>query len=152
IVDSLHAQRIVCYGNCAGVFAALDYGLEIRADAVLCMSGRTNLTPEANRHTTFEPIARALKSQFPDACLDSREIYSRAQNPPRVCIVYGKNCWDDRMQAEEMRTLPCVTAYGIDSAEHNLITALIASGAYEGLLDWLVRSAEKNSPEFRLSA
>jgi hypothetical protein len=111
-IDSLHAQRIVCYGNCAGVFAALDYGLELGADAVLCMSGRTNLTPQANSHTTFEPIARGLKSQFPDACLDIREIYSRAQNPPRVCIVYGKNCWDDRMQAEEMSALPCVTVYG----------------------------------------
>jgi hypothetical protein len=146
IVASLHAQRIVCYGNCAGLFAALDYGLELGADAVLGMSGRTNLTPESNMHTTYEPTALALKSQFPDACLDMREAYSQAEKPPRVCIVYGKNFWDDRIQAEEMNTLPCVTAFGLeDCAEHNLITEVIPRGEFEGLLDWLIRPPEKNS-------
>jgi hypothetical protein len=146
IIDSLHGQRIVCYGNCAGAFGALDYGLELGADAVLCMSGHTNLTPDSNIHTTYERTALALKAQFPDACLDMREAYSRAANPPRVCMVYGKDFWDDRIQAEEMNTLSCVTAYGLeDCAEHNLITEVIPRGEYEGLLDWLIRPPEENS-------
>jgi hypothetical protein len=139
IIASLHARRVLCYGNCAGVFASLDYGLGLQADAVLCVSGRTNLTPDANMHTPYEPTALALKAQFPDACLDMLEAYSRAAKPPRVCIVYGKSFWDDRIQAEDMETLSCVTAYGLDGcAEHNLIGALISRGEFEELLDWLI--------------
>jgi hypothetical protein len=90
-------------------------------------------------YTPYEPTARALKAQFPDTCLDMREVYLRAAEPPRVYIVYGKSFWDDRIQAEEMETLSCVTAYGlVDCAEHNLITTLISRGEYDGLLDWLM--------------
>jgi hypothetical protein len=148
IITSLHGRRIVCYGHCAGVFAALRYGLELGADALLCTAGPTNLTPEFNARTPFETRARALKSQVPDACLDMREMYSSAANPPRVCIVYGKDFRDDCIQAEHMSTLSCVTLYGIDDcALHtSLTTEVILRGEFEGLLNWLVRPQEENSP------
>jgi hypothetical protein len=146
IITSLHGQRIICYGNSGGIFGALDYGLELGAEKVLCMAGPTNLVPASNIHTTYKAKALALKSQFPNACLDMRAAYSRAVNPPSVCIVYGNNSWDDRIQAERMSTLSCVTLYGIkDSGAHNVIIDVIRRGEYEDFLDWLVRPPEENS-------
>jgi hypothetical protein len=143
IITSLNGRRIVCFGNCGGVFGALDYGLDLGVDAVLCMSGHTNLMPDSNIPARSAAKALALNVQFPDACLDMRELYSRAENPPRVCIAYGKNFWDDRIQAEHMSTLSCVTPYALeDCAEHNLIVELISRGEFQGLLDWLIRSPE----------
>lgn len=143
IITSLHGRRIVCYGNSGGVFAALDFGLELGADAVLCMAGPTNLSSEFNIHTSRETKSFALQSQFPNAHLDLRDAYSAIARPPRVCIVYGRNSWDDRFQAENMGGLSCVTLCGIENcANHNVITEVIIRGKYDGLLDWLVRKSE----------
>src|SRR5438128_681288 len=57
-------RRVVCIGNSAGGFAALDYGLALGADAVLCIAGQTNLTPDFNVRTVYEKKTLALKSQF----------------------------------------------------------------------------------------
>jgi hypothetical protein len=147
MISSLHGRRIVCYGNSGGVFAALDYGLELGAEKVLCMSGATSLSPASNIHTRYRARALTLKTQFPDLCLDMREAYSRAANPPRVCIVYGKDCWDDRIQAELMSTLSCVTLYGLENCgEHNVITEVIPRGEYENLLNWLIHPPGQNLP------
>jgi hypothetical protein len=125
VIASLHGRRIVCYGNCAGAFAALDYGLELGANAVLCMGGL------------------GLESRAWDALY---EAYSRAASPPRVCIVYGEHQWDDRIQAEQMSTLSCVTTHALENcAERNLIVEVILRGDYEGFLNWLVRPPGRNS-------
>ena len=64
IVDQLGGRRILCYGNSAGGFGALDYGLALGADAILCMAGATNLDPDANRFTRSATTARRLRSAF----------------------------------------------------------------------------------------
>jgi len=51
IVASLGGKRIACYGSSSGGFAALHYGLDLQAQAVACLSGPTNLSPEFNAHT-----------------------------------------------------------------------------------------------------
>jgi hypothetical protein len=146
IIASLHGQRIVCFGQSSGTFAALDYGLELGADAILCMAGPTNLSVEFNIHTRREMKSIALTSQFPDARFDMREVYSAVARPPRVCIVYGKNNWDDRDQTEHMEELSCVTLCGIENcSEHNVIMDAIMREMFEGLLDWLVREPEGTS-------
>ena len=86
----------------------------------------------------------AVQSRFRDARLDMLEAYSNAARPPRVCLVYGQNNWDDRIQAEHMAGLSSVTFCAIENCEeHNVIVEAIIRGDFDGLLDWLVRAAEE---------
>lgn len=139
IIASLGAARIACYGGSGGVFAALQYGLELEADAVLCLSGTVNLCPEFNAYSIYEKSANKLRADLPDAELDLRRLYAAAPHPPRVRMIYGADFWDDRIQAEYMGTLPCVTLQAVDNfGEHNVIVELIRRGQFGTALHWLV--------------
>jgi hypothetical protein len=138
IVASLGGRRVVCYGNSAGVFGALRYGLDLDADAVACVGGSINLTPEFNSYLTSEALAQQLAAEFPGAALDPRQWYAAAAAPPQVRIVYGGDYWNDRLHAEYMGSLPCVTLQPLEGFNgHNAITELIARKRFDDLLRWL---------------
>jgi hypothetical protein len=139
VVASLGARRILCHGNSGGVLAALHYGLDLGAEAVLCLSGVTNISAKFNAYLhSAETVAR-LNRVLPNAALDLRLAYETAKHPPQARIVYAKNNWDDRLHAEHMGGLPTVTLQAVpDTASHNVVMDLILRGEYQGLLDWLV--------------
>ena len=71
--------------------------------------------------------------------LDMRRLYAEAPSPPRVRIVFGADYWEDRVQAEHMGDLPCVTLQPLDRFDrHNAITELIIRGQFKELLDWFL--------------
>ncbi|NOT28713.1 MAG: hypothetical protein HOP16_21735 [Acidobacteria bacterium] len=138
-IERLHGRRVCCYGNSGGVYAALHYGLELGAQAVLCMAGKTNRTREFSAFSPSEHRAARLQQEHPDVQLDARRLYEHAPNPPRVRIVYGDGNWSDRRHAEHMAALKCVTLRPIeDYAGHRAALELITRGEYQQLLDWLV--------------
>jgi hypothetical protein len=139
IVASLGAQRMLCYGNSGGVFAALHYGLDLESEAVLCLSGVTNVNLEFNaRLRSIDSVAR-LNRALPRVTIDLERGYRTAKRPPRARIVYAEHNWDDRLHAEHMGGLPTVTLQAVSgTASHNVIADLIYRGEYEGVLDWLV--------------
>jgi acyl carrier protein len=139
LVRSLGAQRILCYGNSGGVFAALQYGLELGADRVLAISGMTNLSVEFNAHLRHARSTSRLDKVFPDAPKDLRQQYSAAERTPRVLLSYGEHNWDDRLHAEHLRGVPGVTLRPIDDfASHNPTMELVRRRQFQDLLDWLV--------------
>jgi len=140
IIASIGARRIVCYGTSAGMFGALNYGLELEAEAVLGMSGATNLTTKFAASSPWEKYGKY--AERPNAALDMRPLYASADRPPRVKLVYGQDNWDDRIQAEHMRGLSCVQLYPLEfCGEHNSIIEAILRGQFEDLLHWLVSPA-----------
>ena len=140
IVSSLGGQRIVCYGNSGGVFPALHYGLDLDAEAVLCLGGHTNISLEFNSHLRSANFMARLNRQLPDVSVDLHRAYFIAKRPPRARIVYAEHNWDDRLHAEYMSDLPTVTLQAVTGAAHNVIGNLIDRGEYERLLEWLVTS------------
>jgi hypothetical protein len=119
----------------------LHYGLDLKSQAVLCLSGITNISTRFNEHLHAAGTIAYLNREFPHPRADLRQAYSTAEQPPRVRIVYAKNNWDDRLHAEYMGGLPTVTLQAVpDTAGHNVITDLIQRGEYQGLLDWLAFS------------
>ncbi len=135
IVDQLGGRRILCYGNSAGGFGALDYGLALGADAILCMAGATNLDPDANRFTRSATTARRLRSAFPDATLDLRLSYAAATRPPRTQMVFGEHNWDDRLQAEHLDGLTGVSLHPVDNfAGHAAFVGSLHRNTFDGLL------------------
>jgi hypothetical protein len=141
IAASVGGQRILCYGNSGGVFAALHYGLDLESEAVLCLSGITNLGTEFNSRLRSAASIAQLNRALPSQIVDLRRAYRAAKRPPRARVVYAVNNWDDRLHAEHMGDLPTVTLQAVpDTGSHNVIADLIYRGEYEGVLDWLVSS------------
>jgi hypothetical protein len=140
LVASLGATRIVCYGNSAGGFAALHYGLDLGAESVLAMNGPTNLDVGFNTHLRMYRTAKRVGEEVPDAVTNLRSAYEAAADPPRALLVYGNGQWDDRLQAEDMAGLPTVTLCPMEKVkEHNTAMQAILRDQFQDLLDWLVR-------------
>jgi hypothetical protein len=140
IVSSLGGRRIICYGNSGGSFPALHYGLDLGSEAVLCLSGVMNISPEFNSRLSSANLAARLNRQLPDVSVDLQRAYRIAKRPPRARIVYGECNWDDRLHAEYMSGLPTVTLQAVPDTAHNVVVHLIRRGQYEVLLEWLVTS------------
>jgi hypothetical protein len=141
IVASIGGQRTLCYGNSGGVFAALHYGLDLPAKAVLCLSGITNVSTEFNSRLRSADSIDRLSSELPRGAVDLHRAYRASKRPPRARIVYAEHNWDDRLHAEHMADLPTVKLHAVaDTASHNVIADLIYRGEYEDVLDWLVSS------------
>jgi len=139
ITASLGARRVVCWGSSAGVFGALHYGLGLEADAILCLGGIVNMTPEFNAYSVYERSAIKLQAELPDTVLDVRPLYQAAACPPRVRMICGAEYWNDRIHAEYMAMLSCVTLQVVENfGEHNVIVELIRRGQFEAALHWLV--------------
>jgi hypothetical protein len=141
IAGSVGGRRILCYGNSGGVFAALHYGLDLESQAVLCLSGITNLSNEFNSRLRSAGSIAQLNRALPGQIVDLQRAYRAAKRPPRARIVYSEDNWDDRLHADHMGDLPTVTLQAVpDTASHNVIADLIYRGKYEDVLDWLVSS------------
>jgi hypothetical protein len=141
---SIGARRIICLGNSGGTFAALKYGLELEAEAVVGFAGPTNLAPEFTEHLRPIPLALTKKAAnlLPAAEIDLRKVYADAESPPRVALRYGANNWDDRIQAEHLRGFPKVSLLPIPGLQsHNVLVELIRRDQLQPLLDWLVSPA-----------
>jgi len=141
IAASVGGQRILCYGNSGGVFAALHYGLDLESDAVLCLSGITNLATEFNSRLRSAGSVAELNRKLPHNLIDLQHAYRAAKRPPRVRIIFAEHNWDDRLHAEYMAELPTVTLQAVPgTSSHNVIADLIYRGEYEDVLDGLVSS------------
>jgi hypothetical protein len=141
IAASVGGRRSLCYGNSGGVFAALHYGLDLECEAVLCLSGVTNLTTEFNCRLRSAGSVAQLNRELPGQVIDLQQAYRAAKRPPRARIIYAEHNWDDRLHAEYMGDLPTVALQAVPgTSSHNVIADLIYRGEYEDVLDWLVSS------------
>jgi hypothetical protein len=136
LVRDLGARRIVCYGNSAGGYGALRYGIDLAADAVICMGGLANLSVPFNRHLHYANTALRAEATFPGAQLDLRELYRSAESPPRAWLAYGERNWDDRIHSEHMAGLDGVTLEPVAGYKgHNSALELIRAGRFDDLLE-----------------
>jgi hypothetical protein len=143
LIASLGARRVVCFGNSSGGFAALQYGLDLGAEAVLAYAGFTNLASEfIAHHRSGDAVAACLKHASADDCLDLRAVYSTAKAPPRTRIVFGENNWDDRVHAEHLSGLPTVMLDPLPEFNgHDALIEAICRDLFPGHLDWLAGMA-----------
>ncbi len=137
ILASLAPKRIACFGTSSGVFPALQYGLDLEADAVLALAGTTNLTASFNQHLRRVVDADRIQRAFPDAELDLRPLYERAKRPPATLYVYGAGNWDDVIHSERMFGLPSASFLKLDDFDnHNVTPELIRIGLFTRMLEW----------------
>lgn len=131
IAEDLGAEHILCFGNSLGGYAAMRFGLDLGAQAVLSFAGPTNLsgaflTPEFRKR--FE-ITEGY---------DLRPLYEGAQRPPRVHLVYGDACADDKRQALNFAGLPTVTLAAASGwNDHNVFLYTMQQRTFADHLAWL---------------
>jgi amino acid adenylation domain-containing protein len=139
IVSEIGGRRVLCYGNSAGSFAALDYGEALGAEAVLAVAGPTNLRPEFNAHLRWMRPAERIQAMVPGAGADMRDVYAAGTRAARVRIAYGEHDWDDRLQAENLTGLPRIELKPVAGyLGHNIAMELIRRGGFGEFLEWLV--------------
>ncbi len=140
IANSLGARRVACYGNSGGAFAALLYGLELGAQAVLALSGVVNLSRDFNRHLRQTVNLTRLWKELPNDPVDLRRLFAAAELPPRARLVYAEYNWDDRLHAEYLVGLPTVSLRVVERHDgHNTVMELIKRRELDAELGWLLR-------------
>ena len=137
--DDLGASSIHCLGNSAGVFGAMQMGLDLEAQSVLCLAGTTGFTSR-KRGSAFRRVATDLPrwSGFDPAMLDLRYRYESSAAYPRVRHVYGAAHEVDREEAERLAGLEGVELEPLpDWTEHLVIDALIELEEFVPALRWM---------------
>ena len=131
------SRRTICVGTSSGAVAAMQYGLDLGAESVVVFAGPLNFSQEFNLYLRSAWLASRLRRTVPAALVDLRRAYANAPASPRALLVYGDNCWDDRLHAEYMSGLPGVRLLPVqDNREHNIIAEVIARGWFDRVVDW----------------
>lgn len=146
LARSLDATDIYCLGNSIGGYAALRYGLELEAEAVLAFSAATKLDPVLAAAIGVSDLQRYFDE---DASLgaDLKQLYAEATNRPRVILAYGELHANDASQAQHFADLPDVTLHPVPGYDrHEVVSQLIATGMFPGLVEGLLRIQPVGEP------
>ena len=136
IAGKAKAKKLYVIGISAGGFAALKYGLDLSADAILSLSPRTELSYMQQREKSANRLRRL---RIPTDALDLLPVYDQAPRRPRTTIVYGAKNEIDTTQAERLAHLPEIHLMPLPGvAAHNIMTHLLAGGQFDRYLQQLL--------------
>ena len=123
-------ERCLCYGNSTGAYAALLYGLELGAAAVLALN-TIAVFPE-DHMIRLRPVAGSHWKGHPP---DLASLYAAAPRRPRAHLVFSANNGADLASAATMASSEGVTIEAIPDHEgHDAQVALVARGHFLPLL------------------
>lgn len=136
IIRELGASTVHTMGNSGGVFGAVQVGLDLGAQSVLCLAGNTGLTPRLRSRVAAE----LPKSEtFDPALLDLRYRYESSTAYPRMRHIYGDAHKVDRVEAERFKGLEGVELLPLAGwTEHLVIDALIGKDEFVPTLEWML--------------
>lgn len=127
IAASLGATQIYCAGPSFGGYAALRFGLELGAKAVLGFGAITDPRRHKLDHFQRQFLERIRRDQ-PDLVIDAAELYLNAEVRPLVTLIYGAEHKVDVTDAQRMRHVPGVTLMPIAGyGDHSIMRWLIAN-------------------------
>ena len=141
LIRDLGARSVHCMGNSAGVFGALQMGLDLGAESVLCLAGMTSVTPSKIQEAREK--SKRKRVAIDPAMLDASSRFASASAHPRVRIIYGNDNEEDRREAERLAGLDGVELLPLTNWRHHLvIDALIESGEFEANLNWMLAAED----------
>ncbi len=127
IAASLGATQIYCAGTSFGGYAALRFGLELGAKAVLGFGAITDPRRQKLDHFQRQLLERIRREQ-PDLVIDAAELYLNAEVRPLVTLIYGAEHKVDVTDAQRMRHVPGVTLMPIAGyGDHSIMRWSIAN-------------------------
>ena len=137
-----NTQRILCMGTSAGGYAAIRYGLDLGADAVLGFGTPTNLTEKFTKNDgRGKAIIKRLNKTVPDMAIDLYPMIASAKNPPRITLWYGAEMPQDKMHAENLRDLDTVELNAVTGCDHHsILNKLLKDERAQSIFDELLSS------------
>ncbi len=144
IARELGVRRILSLGLSNSGYAALRYGLDLKAEAAIAFSPTTFVPPQR-----LEPSAVELRKRGV-ADITARELAEldlaprivEAGGATRLRIVFAEQNPADRLQAEHVEGLPGVTLERLPAASHNALYTSVMSGRFPAQLGWLTGEDE----------
>lgn len=137
LIGSLGHPTVYCLGNSGGAYAALRYGHDLGASAVLGFSTSTDVSSLLPR--LGHPLVSDYRRLTPDLSVDLKELYASSATPPRVTLVYGDQHAADAASSIRMGDLPTVTLVPIAGYDrHDVISQTIAVGLFPSLIEQLL--------------
>ena len=125
--EALGAGRMVCYGNSAGGYAALRYGLDLQAARILAFGPIT---------TSSDAVGEQLATRLGvTSGPDLRPLYEGAERRPRVRVVYGADHSRDAVQALHLAGIDDVILEAVPAwSGHDTFMNMIEQDRLPGLL------------------
>lgn len=124
------AERCLCYGNSTGAYAALLYGLELGAAAVLALN-TIAVFPE-DRMVLHRSVVGMRRHDHPP---DLASLYAAASFHPRAHLVFSADNSADLSSAATMSGFDGVTVEAVpDHDGHDAQVALVARGRFLSML------------------
>lgn len=139
VIDGIGGiERVTTIGSSAGGTGAINFGLALPADRILCFSTPTTIVQpfldDIKDHRGQLVLARLNKLVPPDL-LDPRPRIKAQARPVRIDLIYGQEHSLDCGHAQRLRGHPGVNHYGLDGfGGHASLNEVILRGA---LLDTL---------------
>ena len=135
-------KKLLCIGGSAGGYAAIRYGLDLGADAVLGFGAPTNITERFTRNDgRGKAVVRRLVKHVPDKTIDLRELILSADKPPKITLWYGEDMPQDKMHAENLRGLDTVELNAVTGFDgHEIVQKLISEERLQSILSEFLSS------------
>ncbi len=133
----LQCTRLVTLGTSAGGYAALLYGLNMRAHSVLGFGSVTNATPE---YLSTDPrgrlVAKRAARQVEPKNLDVRPMIVDPANTTDVHLYYGEGMEVDSRNSKHLEGLPRVALHPVMNFDrHQVLPELVVRGEFQGILE-----------------
>ena len=125
-LDALGTKRLIVAGSSGGVFGALNYGDQLKADMVLCFAGPTSLAAgklEASERPSYLRVQKMIEDGLV-AEPDMRAAYQKSGI--RVRYFYGAEYEFDKAQVPTLEGIPNVTIEPIVDWPRHIVIAEMA--------------------------
>lgn len=141
LARDLGAGRLVCTGNSAGSFGAMQYGLDLGADGVLCFAGPSRIDESMRRVLGRQARHRPAMTGQDIADFDLATVFARHHARPAVRILFSADNAVDHAEAANMAAIPGVELVPFPGADqHGILPLLVEAGRLDANLAWLMSS------------
>jgi hypothetical protein len=141
-------RRLLCFGNSAGGYGALRYGLDLGAERVLGMGAPTDLRPDTlAADARGRAVCLRLEKRVPEMAVDLRPLFESAPRRPRVDLWYGDDMPQDTLHAENLRGVDGVGLHDIAGcAQHDILWHLVGEGRAQAVFREFLAADRDSDP------
>lgn len=126
--EELGTRRLICFGQSSGGYAAILYGLKLKADGVLAFSPVILPVMEPR---SLDRIEAAKGRRLNRRDVNLHRTLARSREAPPITIVYGDRNETDARSARHLAGLPGVAEHPLAGVEvHGTVETTSRSGEF----------------------
>jgi hypothetical protein len=131
-IDEAGIDKVVVFGNSMGGYAAIIFGILIKADIVHAFSPQTSIkNPDIIRH---KKQIQNVHNNFPDTYFDLNEAIDLYDNLGEFNIYYDSKDKLDKKHARHFKNSQNITLHSFNGGGHRLIKTLRDSGELRNIV------------------